>query len=430
MLSNIVGTLLAFVTIMLMLSLIVTSLVQFTQATLRLRGRNLLVGVGALIEKYVPKEQLANINKSGLRWNPHAAVAAHVLNQADASAKWLENPNSLGRVLLGPPISWVDSGDLARALVKTAAQPTSAPNPAPIAVQAAATTLSNAAAAANQAPTAPAVNNVPAPGGAVAVPPAGSAAPAAVGPEAAIAAAFQNMEPAISKRFQFIMRIWTVAFSFLIAFAFQLSTPDLLKQLPSADAKRQAILAAVPTLTNESTKALAFSEDNILEESLKRLALKYPEYKDLFAEIAGIEDPNEGILDEKQEMLDEMRNVLGKRDNREQVLSDYSSIIDSLSQSSANAALANSSKLLEQLDSFGISPKFDNFDFYWSLTAGPVRADGTKEWIRVKHWRNIVGVLITGILLSLGAPFWFAQLKNLSSLRDAMDPSASAAKSK
>ena len=47
MLSNILGTLLAFVTIMLMLSLIVTSLVQFTQATLRLRGRNLLVGGGA-----------------------------------------------------------------------------------------------------------------------------------------------------------------------------------------------------------------------------------------------------------------------------------------------------------------------------------------------------------------------------------------------
>jgi hypothetical protein len=429
MLSNIIGTLLAFVTVMLMLSLIVTSLVQFTQATLRLRGRNLLVGVGALIEKHVPQETLANIDKSALRWNAHAAVAAHVLNEADAPAKWLKKPNSWGRVLLGPPISWVNSDDLARALVKTAAQPTSA-GPAPIAVQAAATTLSKAAAAANQTPTAPATNNAPAPGGAVAPAAAGVAAAAAVRPEAAIAQAFKNMEPAISKRFQFIMRIWTVAFSFLIAFAFQLSTPELLKQLPSADAKRQAILAAVPALTNESTKALAFSEDNILEESLKRLAQKYPEYKDLFAEIAGIEDPNEGIADEKQGMLDEMRNVLGKRDNREQVLSDYSSIIDSLSQSSASTALANSSKLIEQLDSFGISPKLDNFEFYSSLTGAPASADGKKAWNRVIHWSNIVGVLITGILLSLGAPFWFDQLKNLSSLRDAMDPSAAAAKSK
>src|SRR5580698_5435246 len=200
MLSNIVGTLLAFVTIMLMLSLIVTSLVQFTQATLRLRGRNLLVGIGALIEKHVPKEQLANINKSALRWNAHAAVAAHVLNEADAPAKWLKEPNSWSRVLIGPPISWVDSDDLARALVKTAAQNAiAAPGAAPIAVQAAASTLSNAAAAANQTSAAA--------GGANAATVAG-----AVAPEAAIAQAFQNMEPAISKRFQFIMRIWTVAF--------------------------------------------------------------------------------------------------------------------------------------------------------------------------------------------------------------------------
>jgi hypothetical protein len=412
MLSNIVGTLLAFVTIMLMLSLIVTSLVQFTQATLRLRARNLLVGVGALIEKHAPKEKVEAIDKSPLRWNAHAAVAAHVLNEADAPAKYLKTPNSFGRVLMGPPISWVNSDDLARALVKTAAKHASGdPGAAPIAAQAAATTVTNAAAAANKTPA-------PVSTAGAAVAPAGTPA---VEPEAAIAQAFQNMEPAISKRFQFIIRIWTVAFSFLIAFAFQLSTPDLLNQLPSADAKRQAILAAAPSLTNESTKELTFSEDNLLEESLRRLAIKYPEYKDLFAEVAG-----EG--ESKQERMDEMRGVLGKRGNREQVLSDYSSIIDALSQNSASAALANSSKLIEQLDSFGISPKLNNFEFYSTLTAAPVSSDGKKTWNRVIHWSNVVGVLITGILLSLGAPFWFEQLKNLSSLRDAMNPSAAAAK--
>jgi hypothetical protein len=416
MLSNIVGTLLAFVSIMLMLSLIVTSLVQFTQATLRLRGRNLLVGIGALIEKHVPKEKLANIDKSALRWNAHAAVAAHVLNEADAPAKWLTEPNSWGRVLMGPPISWVDSHDLARALVKTAAQHANvAAGAAPIAAQAAASTLS-AAAAANITPPA-------APGGAAAAPMAGAAGGAAVAPEAAIAQAFQNMEPAISKRFQFIMRIWTVAFSFLIAFAFQLSTPELLKQLPSADAKRQAILAAVPSLTSESTKALAFSQDNVLEESLKRLGEKFPEYKQLFEEVSG-----DG--GSRQDMLDEMRGVLGKRANREAVLTEYASIIDSLSQSSASVALGNTSKFLEQLDSFGISPKLDNFEFYASRIAPPADAKGESSVKRVIHWSNIVGVLVTGILLSFGAPFWFQQLKNLSSLRDGMDPKSVAAKAK
>jgi hypothetical protein len=33
---------------------------------------------------------------------------------------------------------------------------------------------------------------------------------------------------------------------------------------------------------------------------------------------------------------------------------------------------------------------------------------------------RIIGVLITAILLSCGAPFWFEQLKNVASLRDAL----------
>jgi hypothetical protein len=416
MLSNIVGTLLAFVTIMLMLSLIVTSLVQFTQATLRLRGRNLLVGIGALIEKHVPKEQLANINKSALRWNAHAAVAAHVLNEADAPAKWLKEPNSWSRVLLGPPISWVDSDDLARALVKTAAQnANAAPGAAPFAVQAAASTLSNAAAAANKTPAA---------AGAIAAPVAGAVGTGAVAPEAAIAQAFQNMEPAISKRFQFIMRIWTVAFSFLIAFTFQLSTPELLKQLPSADAKRQAILAAVPSLTSQTTKIFALSKDDFLEEALKQLGDKYPDYRTQFEQVAGREGES------RQEMLDALHDVLGKRSNREQVLSDYGAIIDSLNQTSASSALANSSKLIDQLNTFGISPKFNNFDFFWTRAPGPKTDKGKDTWVYTRHWSSIFGVFITGILLSLGAPFWFQQLKNLSSLRDSMDPKSVAAQAK
>src|SRR5258708_37434374 len=102
MLSNIVGTLLAFVTIMLMLSLIVTSLVQFTQATLRLRGRNLLFGIGALIKQHAPHAKPPGDKTSPLRNDPHLAVAARVLNKVDASLKYLPDPNATSRVLMGP----------------------------------------------------------------------------------------------------------------------------------------------------------------------------------------------------------------------------------------------------------------------------------------------------------------------------------------
>jgi hypothetical protein len=392
MLSNIVGTLLAFVTIMLMLSLIVTSLVQFTQATLRLRARNLLVGVAALIEHHAPQARSAEPT-SPLRSNPQLVVAAHVLNNADASLKYLAAPNAVGRVLLGPPVSWIKSGDLAQAVVGTL--------PA----------MADASAATRSSGAAPAAGGV-----AGALPPPVS--PASGVSAAAVQQTFENIEPAMSKRFLFIIRIWTVAWSFALVFVFQLSTPALLKQLPAAEAKREAILAAVPSLTTETNRKLAFSTDNVLEESVERLTKDFPEYKELFEELSGESDS-------KQSMMEEMRSVLGSRPNREAVLADYSSIIDSFSQSAASAAYANSSQLIEKLDSFGISPKLNNFDFY--MSTGGVSATNPNGRRRI-HWTNIVGVIITGILLSLGAPFWFEQLKNLSSLRDAMNPSAAKAK--
>ena len=400
MLSNIIGTLLAFVTIMLVLSLIVTSLVQFAQATLRLRGRNLLVGVGALLKKYIPDATLpANSTSFRLRSNTHVALAAHVLNIAQASPKILADPNAPGRVLLGPPTSWIPPADLASAVSSTLRTSAST---APAAVQP--PSGANVGASQGNVTAGSLPPTVP-------VPPTMPAQPT-------IQQAFENMEPAIAKRFQFIIRIWTVAISFVIAFVFQLSTPNLLKRLPSQDAERQAILAAVPNLTNDATRKLTFPTDSVLEESIQRLSVKFPQYKELFEEVSGDSAS-------KQDMMDEMRDVLGKLNDKEMVLDAYSAIIDSVTKGQATTAFEHTSQLIDQLDTWGISPKLDNFAFYVSAPS----ADAGHSSNRVVHWSNIVGVLITGILLSLGAPFWFEQLKNLSSLRDAMNPSAAGAKS-
>jgi hypothetical protein len=38
------------------------------------------------------------------------------------------------------------------------------------------------------------------------------------------------------------------------------------------------------------------------------------------------------------------------------------------------------------------------------------------------RWNNWIGVFMTMILLSFGAPFWFNALSNLMNLRDALKP--------
>lgn len=371
MLSSVIGTLLAFVAIMLLLSLLVTSLVQFTQASLRLRGRNLLFGVGALIELHAPMARPPK-KPSALRANPHRALAARVLNSTDASLKFLPDPNATARVLMGPSVSWVKPEDLARAIMNTVPSAVAPMTPAVAGATAVQQTVSHSAS------------------------------------ESDLQKTFENMEPALAKRFQFIMRICTVVWSVVVAFAFQVSTPDLLKTLPSADAKRQAILATLPTLTSDATRRMAFSSGNILEAAIARLTEKFPQCRDLFDEVSGESDS-------KQTMMEEMRAVLKSCPDRDAVLSEYSSIIDTLSQGVAESAYASASNRIDALNSFGITMKLSNFKFY-------VGAAG-KPWYRAIHWNNILGVLITTVLLSLGAPFWFEQLKNLSGLRDAMNPS-------
>jgi hypothetical protein len=36
------------------------------------------------------------------------------------------------------------------------------------------------------------------------------------------------------------------------------------------------------------------------------------------------------------------------------------------------------------------------------------------------QWGNVIGVLVTAILLSFGAPFWFERLKNVVKFKDAL----------
>src|SRR5215510_5002982 len=103
---------------MLLLSLVVMALVQFTQALFRLRGRNLLVGISALIESEGLGETLKDpASKRKLSPKAHANHAAEVLNVTGAARLRPEtNPNSVMNVVRGPAASWVEPKDLARAI--------------------------------------------------------------------------------------------------------------------------------------------------------------------------------------------------------------------------------------------------------------------------------------------------------------------------
>src|SRR2546422_809937 len=103
MLSNLIGIVLTFITVMLLLSLIVMALVQLTQALLRLRARNLLVGISALIESEGLATTFTSKPTKRLSLKKHADHAAAVLNATTAAKlRPAGDPNSLTNLVRGP----------------------------------------------------------------------------------------------------------------------------------------------------------------------------------------------------------------------------------------------------------------------------------------------------------------------------------------
>jgi hypothetical protein len=221
MLSDVLAALVAFVSIVLLLSMIVTALVQATQSVFRLRARNLLKGVGTLLRNH---DLTTATGRMDVR-----ALASKVLNDdAVALIDKVAKPDAFARhALLGPKVSWAEPAALAKAIRHvTKTEP---------------------------------VIKAPAPG---------EAAPAAAAPGAAQPAVdelqreIERMEPAWRKRFQYFVRIITIVWAVLVAGSFQVSAPALFSALshnaPSAEqaAKRDAEIARLASQSGEPDLSL------------------------------------------------------------------------------------------------------------------------------------------------------------------------------
>ena len=103
---DILGALVGLVTVLLLLSVVVTALVQATQALLRLRGRNLLFGLTGIIAE-----------QTGLS-GPEAKEKAREILTANAAPVLRGHIDPLGWLgkWVGPQVSWLEVDDLRRVL--------------------------------------------------------------------------------------------------------------------------------------------------------------------------------------------------------------------------------------------------------------------------------------------------------------------------
>ena len=211
--------------------------------------------------------------------------------------------------------------------------------------------------------------------------------------------AFERMSDYTSKRFLVDVRCVTILSSFLVAFVFQVSTPELITQLWTTPEIRQRNLALAESLAQTSLfiTQVDRSYEEVSEEALAELQRQHSDLAGQIEQAAGMGDRDDIIAE-----LD----IIFAEDNpdmRESVIEEYEQLLDDLHGAEARAALSQVQSYLGELAGFSIVP--------WP-----------KGWAYYRSPGNWVGVGMTTVLLTLGAPFWFELLRNVASLRDALQP--------
>jgi hypothetical protein len=301
MLTDVIGIVVAFVSVILLLSILVTSLVQFSQAVLRLRARNLMKGITALVlnarsEGEAPsREEIrrAKYDATNILNATNIALINHVADPTSKLHYWL----------LGPKVSWIEAGDLPEAIREQARD------------------LEKSAVQIQQN--------------------------------------FQRIQRSMQKRFLLVTRLWTFAWALLVAVLFQVSAPGLLSDLAEDAERREFILSGVDEDLAHAKEATARPNyENAAEEALQALQSHYPDQRERIEEASGVGVSREFIVAE-------LALVLEGVPQRAEILNRYEELLNEAAVRQIEKASAEAERTLHRLAQFDIRVWPDeNFYYY------------------------------------------------------------------
>jgi hypothetical protein len=345
-----------FVMVMAMMSMIVTSMTQVASALLGWRGVYLKEGLRGLLAR-----------TSGLDEKQAEALAQKVLHHhlVSDSTLWASELPKLFKFL-----QWfLDKWKLAAAIDK---------NELPAVLQA----IESESPAAGKALATEAAKAQAA---------IGAAATTALAQVDSISQWFDSTMNRVSQRFGTKCRVWTVAFSFILAFGIHLDSFTLLTKL-SQDPQDRARLIGLAATVQQSGQAVlqaAATQQNSATPSAQNAA---PNAQTNAASTA----PNSQV----QATITAVQNMQAQINEEKDLLGSV------------------------QFDIVPGPSHFINSGFVVKYTNGLFTT--RPDWFSGSRHRHFFGMLLTGVLLSLGAPFWFNSLKSLLSLRstvaEATDP--------
>lgn len=191
-------------------------------------------------------------------------------------------------------------------------------------------------------------------------------------------------------------RILTVIFALVFAFWLQLDTVEIFKLVSSNKAVRDKLVAQASAVEAQAAKTLGDSSV-VLKDALKAWSAKQTD--------PAVKNALNGVTFEDTATREEVRDKVAAALNDKKTIDSFDSIVNATATQrlKEQAGNFNAVKADFEKSGFDLFPK-DN-QYRW----GKTWCAGFRE--------HLVGMLFSVGLLSLGAPFWYHWLKDLVSLR-------------
>ena len=228
---------------------------------------------------------------------------------------------------------------------------------------------------------------------------------------------FESTQDRAQQWFATQMRIWTIVFSIIAAFFFQLDTVEIYKNVSSNRTMREKLVASAGAFTTDAEKVLADSS-TILQETFQDW-------------LSSISDANlkQSLVKLTPASADTRSSYLARL--HETLAPDHNDLEDSF-VTKLNSHVED--RLKQETGDFNrVRAVLEDTGFQLlpvSFNRWPPSAIAQKAsngfWDNVRSgcsiygygiWTHLIGILISAALLSLGAPFWFNILKSLVNLR-------------
>ncbi len=194
-------------------------------------------------------------------------------------------------------------------------------------------------------------------------------------------------------------RIITVIFAFFFAFWLQIDTVEIFKLVSSNKAVRDKLIAQAGTVEAQAARVLV--DSNVLRDALKSWSEQEtdPTIKQALSSIdVATTDTREAVQEKVTNALDGKKPV-----------KNFNAMVTAAAKKQAEGLSAELGVIKTDLDKTGFQLFPDGDGGRWGKGVGSHWWSGSQG----HRW----GILFSVALLSLGAPFWYHTLKDLMSLR-------------